>query len=301
MKRVTTIIPIFRNADMVIRNLRINLPLLKGTEVILIDDASLDGTAEKIAQEFPGLTIIENTKNMGFGRTVNKAITKASGEFLFLLNSDVVLKDTSFTKTLADFDNNPNLFAVCAMQKERDGKNIGRNSIYYKEGLIYHKRMGTLRKGINGWADGGSSVFRRTMVSKLGNFNELLSPFYFEDIELSYRAHKMGWDILFDPSFYVEHHHESTIGKYYTKEQITRIALKNQILASMCLFTDPRIVLKELFWFKIHFWKAVFRLDWISAKAYGEAFLAIPAVIRYHFMYSGDYRKTDDQILSSFL
>ena len=64
------------------------------------------------------------------------------------------------------------------------------------------------------------------MWLKLGGMDTLYSPFYWEDIDLSYRAWKSGYQILYDPNIIVEHHHESTIAKYFDKKKVSDIQSK---------------------------------------------------------------------------
>src|SRR5690348_13892088 len=63
------------------------------TEVIVVDNASTDGTPEMIADQFPWVTLIRNGSNLGFARANNIGIRRASGEYVCLVNSDVTLKE----------------------------------------------------------------------------------------------------------------------------------------------------------------------------------------------------------------
>lgn len=85
------------------------------------------------------------------------------------------------------------------------------------------------------WPNGGSSVFRKSSWQKLGGFDELFSPFYFEDIDLGIRATKAGLKCLWEPNSVVDHQHEATINpqnltNYHRKESISLIKERNQLL-----------------------------------------------------------------------
>lgn len=237
---VSIVIPIYKKAEMVMRNLRHNMPLFKGHEVVLIDDASGDGLADQLKSEFPHVIVLVNPSNLGFGPTVNRAVNAASGDFVILLGSDVILKKP-FPADITHAFEDEKLFALSFMQEERDGQNIGKNRIYFHKGLPNHEKVSNVHPGLTAWADGGASIVRRDYFVQLGGFNELFAPFYWEDNDLSYRAYSRGWHVLFDPSIHVEHHHESTISSYYRKRYVTTIAYRNQFLFTWCNITDSQM------------------------------------------------------------
>lgn len=99
----------------------------------------------------------------------------------------------------------------------------------------------------------------------MGLLDELYNPFYWEDIDLSYRAWKAGYKILYDPTIKVEHHHESTIGKYFDKSKVLKIAFRNQMIFQWKNLTDKDLILKHLlsipkFIFIPGFFQALFML-----------------------------------------
>src|SRR5690348_8321441 len=67
------------------------VPTTTGCEVVIADDASPDGTASQLAEQYPWLRVVAGEKNVGFGANVMRGVQAATGEYLFLLNSDVEL------------------------------------------------------------------------------------------------------------------------------------------------------------------------------------------------------------------
>jgi len=163
------------------------------------------------------------------------------------MNSDVVLTDDSFLSELKYFVNDDKLFAVGFAQTERDGKIVGANQAYFKNGLISHSHRQSITDHLssNFWAEGGSSIFNKQLLFELGMLDDLFNPFYWEDIDLSYRAWKSGYEILYDPNIKVEHHHESTIGKYFDKDKILKTAFRNQLIFQWKNLTDKNLILKH--------------------------------------------------------
>ena len=98
---VSVIIVNYNTKELTIESIRSVLKHVTGIkyEIILVDNASQDGSVTAIKQEFPSVKIIVNTENIGFGRANNKGINIALGEFVFLLNSDAFLTSDA----LSDF------------------------------------------------------------------------------------------------------------------------------------------------------------------------------------------------------
>jgi len=76
------------------------------TEVIVVDNASTDGSPEYIVERFPQLTYIYNKRNVGFACANNQAMEKARGEYVLLLNPDTLLPETNITEVLEFMDEN---------------------------------------------------------------------------------------------------------------------------------------------------------------------------------------------------
>ena len=226
---ISVVIPTFRNHKQLVLNLIKNLPFLEDCQVIIINDDPKE-SIQKLLNQFTKIVLIENDKNLGFPGAVNIGVSNANNEFVMLLNDDVILRDDSFKKTAEEFPNNPSLFAVSFAQIEKDGIVGGKNILYYKKGFVMHNRAPNITKGRTAWAEGGSMVFNKDKFIKLGGFDEIYSPFYWEDIDLSYRAWKAGYEIVFDPEIVVDHQHESTIGSNFSKTKINSIAYRNQLL-----------------------------------------------------------------------
>ncbi|MBI3558940.1 hypothetical protein HY085_00960 [Candidatus Gottesmanbacteria bacterium] len=81
------------------------------------------------------------------------------------------------------------------------------------------------------WPDGSASAFRKDLYLKLGGFNKIYDPFYWEDTDLGWRARKAGYLCFFEPKAILIHEHEEgAINRHYSQEQIKAISLRNQFL-----------------------------------------------------------------------
>jgi GT2 family glycosyltransferase len=83
-----------------------------GFEVIVIDNASSDNSVEMVRDEFPGVHLIANTKNVGFAAANNQGMAVACGRYMLLLNSDTIVLDRAIQKTIAFADVHPDTAVV---------------------------------------------------------------------------------------------------------------------------------------------------------------------------------------------
>ena len=210
-------------------------------EVIVVNDDPTESIKD-VLNTFPTITLLENKKNLGFAGAVNVGVKKSNGSLIMLLNSDVIILDRSYQKAVAQFEKEQSLFAVSFAQVEQGGKIVGKNTIYFENGFFQHKKSDNLDYGINGWAEGGSCLIDKKKLDLLQCFDETYSPFYWEDVDLSYRAWKSGYTVVFDPQIKVEHHHESTIGSFFSKRKIETIAYRNQFLFIWKNIIDKNLV-----------------------------------------------------------
>ena len=227
--KTSVIIPNWNGLNLLKKNLPDVLDI-GADEVIIVDDASTDGSQDEIKRMFKiskkrKLQLIENEKNIGFARSVNRGIERASGDIIILLNSDVKPLPGLIKAISSHFDDG-SVFAVSFSEK-----NFSWAKGKWKNGFVEHEPGGRSEKTHpTFWASGGSSAFRRSIWNELGGFSYIYEPFYWEDIDISYRAAKRGYKVLWEPNAKVIHEHESTIGKYFSRNFINFIQERNQLL-----------------------------------------------------------------------
>jgi len=291
---ISIIIPVYKNYEMFFKYLEINKKFFSNCEVIIMNDYPGEDIAKPIQKIYSNAIVINNKKNLGFAGNVNQGVIKASRDFVFLMNSDVVLKDDTFLTALKYFKDDNDLFAVGFSQIEQDGKIVGANRAYFQNGLINHTHLQptnyTLQPSPIFWAEGGSSIFKKKVFVDLGSFDELYNPFYWEDIDLSYRAWKSGYKILYDPNIKVEHHHESTIGKYFDRYKILRTAFRNQLIFHWKNLTDKDLILKHLLNIP----------RYIFFPGFFDALVKLPKVLKSRKKTVKLFKKTDKEILDLF-
>lgn len=227
-------------------NLKKNLPKVilaankfsdLNSEIIVVDDASTDGSQDVVLNFSNKITLIQNNKNLGFAESCNVGVKKAKGKIIVLLNSDVY-PDENFLEFLVPHFQDEKVFAVGCLEKNLDenGKIIsehGVGKLFFKNGIYQHK-AGDLNSKETDWVCGGSGAFRKDLFLKLNGFDLRFKPFYWEDIDLSFRAKKMGYKLLFEKNAVVYHQHiRGSITVHFSKEEIEKISFKNQIKFTM--------------------------------------------------------------------
>src|SRR5258708_2024965 len=244
---ITIVIPNFNGRDLLEKNLPKVIDA-KGNkknkiiEIIVVDDGSIDDSVKFLKEKFgKEVRIIVHTKNRGFATSINTGVRMAKGELVCLLNSDVVPFKNFLETVQEDFDDNQ-VFGVSLHEK---GYGYARGK--FKDGFIVHVGMPESKKvEISFWASGGCSVLRRSIFMDLkGMDDELLSPYYWEDIDLSYRAQKRGYKVLWDPRANVVHEHESTVKKLDQK-MVSRIRERNQLLFIWKNLTSKNLMRKHI-------------------------------------------------------
>jgi GT2 family glycosyltransferase len=237
------VIPNWNGERLLRKNLlRVISSLHRRSEVIVVDDGSTDGSVRLVqSSKFKvqsrklgiNLRLVKNVENRGFIYSCNRGMKEARGEFVVLLNNDVVPKKGFLEAALAHF-RDPKVFAVSFNEQQ-----FGWAKIWWRGGFIHHGAGGRPNEPhITAWASGGSAVFRKSIWEKLGGFDPLYHPFYWEDFDLGYRAWKAGYKIIWEPKAVVEHRHESTISKL-DRQYVEMIKERNQLLFIWKNISDP--------------------------------------------------------------
>lgn len=299
--KVSIIIPNYNGQELLKKNLPKVIAASINAEIIVVDDYSSDNSLE-ILKEFP-VTVIRNEKNLGFSKTVNRGVKESSGEIVVLLNTDVVPQKDFLEPLIAHFKDEK-VFAVGCMDKSVEGDKVvlrGRGIGRWQRGFLVHRR-GEVNKQDTLWVNGGSGAFRKSIWKKLGGFNTIYSPFYWEDIDLAYRALKSGFAILFESKSIVVHEHEKgSIKKKYSSFQINTFAYRNQILFVWENLTDYSLWCTHLLWLPYHLLKALFRADGAFFLGVFLASLVLPRVILDRVINKQQWVITDEEVVRQFV
>ena len=211
-------------------------------EIIVVDDDSSDQSVKLIKENFPEIKLIKPKENRGFSSSINTGARTAKSALLCLLNTDVLVSKNFLISALPHFSDK-RVFAVSLNEK---GYSWAKGR--FEGGVVIHDKVSvSSRVHDTFWVNGGSGVFRRRYFMRLkGMDEELFSPFYWEDVDLSYRAQKRGYLTLWEPNANVVHKHESTIAKFSEKSYRDSILERNQLIFIWKNITSPFLFRKHI-------------------------------------------------------
>jgi len=188
-------------------------------EVIVVDNASSDGSLALLRAHYPEVTLIALPVNRGFTGACNAGIVRAQGEFVSLLNNDTEV-DPHWAAAVVDaFQRYPQVGIVASKMLLFDRRDTFHTAGdgFRTDGTAFNR--GVWEKDIGQYdeeafvfsACGGSSAYRRTMLDQIGLLDD---DFFFslEDVDLAWRAQLQGWRALYTPKAVVYHHLSATGG-----------------------------------------------------------------------------------------
>ena len=308
--KIEVIIPNYNGASLVKKNLPAVLSAVahhKDCLVTIVDDASSDEDKIELSayinqikkeSKIP-VQLLGHEKNLGFSSNVDSAAFLSDADIIILLNTDVA-PEKGFLEPLLSHFTDENVFGVACMDKSIEGNNTvlrGRGVAHWARGFLQHGR-GEVDKVDTFWLSGGSCAIRTELFKKLGGLDPLYNPFYWEDIDLSYRAQKAGYKLIFDNRSVVEHRHEvGSIKKHYKKSSIQKVAYRNQFIFIWKNITDFSLLMSHIMWLPYHLIKAILRLDLLFLQGFFLACIRIPAIIVQRLYQRKFYKKTDKEVI----
>lgn len=246
-------------------------------EIIVIDNGSLDGSAEMVAGEFPHVLLVHNDDNLGFARGANQGLRISSGRYIFLLNSDVELMPSTLPALTQVMDKHPSAGIAGCAQQHIDGEQIiafyddptllrelGRNLFLIDYiGFRLRRRQRLARRIAPApvdWVMGAALFVRRETLESVGLLDESVFM-YGEEFDWCYRARQRGWQVFYVPEARVVHHeNQSGVQQYNTRRYAA-------VTRSLFYFYDKHFgVMRRRILAAIHVVGSVIRLmGWAAA------------------------------------
>lgn len=181
-------------------------------EVIVVDNASVDGSADLVAERYPQVRLIRNAQNLGFAGGCNIGLKTAHGDIFILLNEDTVVQP-GWLQALVKALQRPEVGVVGCKILYPDGKTIQHAGgwIEWPLGLAHHYGQGEEDNGQ--WDEprqveyvtGAAMAFRRDVLERVGPLDEEFWPAYFEDVDFCFRVREAGFEVWYMPEAVVLH------------------------------------------------------------------------------------------------
>jgi GT2 family glycosyltransferase len=244
---VSVVIPTFNGVNLLKNNLQSIVDAMNAggnniIEIIVVDDGSSDGTVDYMKKYYPQVKLIKHKINRGVTAAMNTGARSTKGSLIALINNDVKVESNFLVHVLPHFYKK-DLFAVSLHER---GYSWARGK--FVKGFVEHEPgLKTKTQNPTFWVNGGSGVFRRKYWMRLkGMDEELYSPYYWEDVDICYRAAKRGWLLIWEPRAMVTHKHESTTSKI-SKSYRDRILGRNQLIFLWKNITSQNLFRKHIF------------------------------------------------------
>ncbi len=313
---LSIVIPTWNGIDLLRRNLpsvleaqrRLLMDCDLSSELIIVDDASTDETVDRVPLEFPSARLVCRAKNGGFSKACNSGFGVCRAAVIALLNNDVQVEPEYFIHQYTHF-HDPNVFAVTAKVFEGGppifsaGGRFSRFrrgfwSVYFNYD-IYGAEAGEWTGQhdlLSLYAIGGFATYDRQKLEELGGFNELLSPFHWEDVDLSYRGWKRGWEIHYEPRSRATHEISATIDAHYHREHVEKVSFRNRLLFHWINLHSPWYLVQHLLMLCLFSITRVFVLDFSFYRSFYGALKLFPAVIHLRAKEKRLCKRTDVQV-----
>jgi GT2 family glycosyltransferase len=207
-------------------------------EVIVVDNASQDGSQDLIRRDYPAVKLIELAENRGFTGACNAGIQASRSEFVALLNNDTEVDPGWAAAVMGAFQRHADVGSVASKMLLFDRRDhihtagdyfttdgrAGNRGVWQRDDGQFDRDEYVFS------ACGGSSAYRRAMLDQIGLLDD---DFFFsgEDVDLGWRAQLAGWRCLYTPDAIVYHHLSATGGgvtaSYYDGRNLLYILVKN--------------------------------------------------------------------------
>jgi GT2 family glycosyltransferase len=190
-------------------------------QIVIVDNASRDGSVERIRREHPECELIVNAKNAGFGRANNQALERARGRYVLLLNTDAFVSPDTLCRTLAYMEANPRCGILGAQLVGRDGAPqpsaryfptpwnlfLARTGLarFFPRTRLVDNPQWRLREATRcDWVPGCYYLVRREVIDEVGLFDPRYF-LYYEEVDHCFAARRAGWEVLCYPHATVIH------------------------------------------------------------------------------------------------
>jgi GT2 family glycosyltransferase len=236
-KSVSVIIPNYNGRHLLKEYLPQTIAILESAaivyEIIVVDDCSKDDSIALIKADFPQVKLIANPENKGFSYACNRGIEAAQYELIFLLNSDVKLTPGYFDAQWQYFEQT-DTFGVMGRIIDMEGDHIQDaarmpkfNGLKLKTGYFYYSDNAE-EKLYTMYLSGANALIDAAKLKEIGGFDEIFSPFYSEDMELSIRAWRLNWKCYYEHRSVCRHQLSATTKNYKTPQWVKRVYFRNR-------------------------------------------------------------------------
>ena len=195
------------------------------SEIFVVDNNSMDGSAEFVRRSFPEVKLLANAENLGFAAANNLALDQASGRYICLINPDTIVQEDTFTTLISFCEKHPEAGAVGCKILNSDGtlqlacrrsvptpwvafsKIIGLARLFPRSPLFGRYNLTYLDENQVSEVEaisGSCMLLRKEVIDQVGKLDESFFM-YGEDLDFCFRIHSAGWKIFYVPQTRIIH------------------------------------------------------------------------------------------------
>src|SRR4030042_16849 len=229
-------------------------------EIIVVDNASTDGSVDLIQDRFPDIKLVINTKNLGFGGGNNVGIRASLGRYIMMLNNDTRLDPRCIeelkraiemghrygacaSKILLEYEDD--LIDAAGIVVCPDGLSIGRGRL--EKGDQYDEEAEVF------FASDCACLYRGEMLDDIGLYDEDFFA-YADETDMGWRAQLAGWKCIYNPKAIVHHFHSASSGTYSSFKAF--LVERNRIWVALKNFPVSLLIFGQFY----TFWREVYQL-----------------------------------------
>lgn len=257
-KELSIIITAYKKAELLelcINSIKKNIGNKIDYEIIVVDSETEEDISDLMIDKFPKITFLKNKKNQGFGKLVNQGLKRARGEYLFIINHDIIIKGSAIQELLTFIKKNKTVGLVAPRLINFDGRIQPSAFRFYSWKTILYRRtfLGKLpfakkyldeflfkkemdkREVVDvDWVMGSAMMVSRRAVEIVGKFDESFF-LYFEDVDWCRRFWENNYRVVYNPAVTVAHYHGKASGnkgavRAVLLNKYTRIHIKSAIV-----------------------------------------------------------------------
>lgn len=253
-------------------------------EIILVDNGSNDNTVEYVRNEFSDVRIVAFDENLGFARANNLAVKEAKFDKLLFLNNDLVL-DKDFIYPMLKRLEYEDVFAVAPKILRWDRKTIDDGLRYgeYFSGL-FSVQLQTDKQKVDlahvvTFFCGACFLCKKSFFIQLNGFDELYTPYAWEDLDLGYRCWKRGLKVVYEPRSVSFHKREATTRSLFSNFFFITLMWRNKFIFMWKNLTDRDLLKNHLVLLPWKLIKFTFNGRWRYVIGFFRALFVLPMII----------------------
>ncbi len=246
-------------------------------EIIVVDNGSTDSSTEFIEKKFQGVKLIKLGENLGASKGNNIGIENAKGKYIVKLDNDIEIITPDWLNIavkIFELDRRVGIIGCKLMYPDGKIQHAGAEINFLGPGLVRHIGAGdhpdkeeyNIQKDED-YVTGAAMFIKSEVIKKIGKFDEIFYPVYFDETDFCFRARKAGYRVIYTPNIEIIHHTSQTT-KLGASDYMNYILTRNEILFLLLnmplkyfpirIFYNIPLTIKAILKRRSYYFKAIF-------------------------------------------